>query len=201
MRHPPSWLGLAAATGALLFVTGCVGQSPRVEYYTLASVAAGAEVGLLPAPAVAVGPADFPRELDRSPIATRLSPNRIEYDDFHRWAGTLDADFLGVAAVNLARLLGTDRVVVYPAPPSFPLDYRVLFDVIRFDADSGGTVVLEARWILQSAGGDALDVGSVRSVQSAPADDYEARAAAHSAAVGELCRIVAERIRALATAG
>lgn len=192
-RFPPQRPRVGVILLALL-AAGCVGQSPRVAYYTLAPVA---EPGAAVPTAIAVGPVDFPRALERSQIATRLGPNRLEYDEFHRWAGNLDEDFLNVAAVNLGRLLATDRVVVYPAAPAFAVDYRVLFDVIRFDADSAGNVSLEARWVLHDGRGETLDVGVVRTTRSAPADDYAARAAAQSDALGELCRTVAGRIRAL----
>lgn len=195
--HPLVWRLLgAAALGVLL--AGCVGKSPRVAYYNLSPVVTPAPMPLASAPAIAVGPADLPRALNRSQIATRLGPNQVEYDEFHRWAGSLTADFLSVAASNLGRLLATDRVIVYPAPPAFDIDYRVLFDVVRFEADADGDVTLEARWILQSGEGETLDVGSVRAVEPAAPEDYAARAAAHSAAVGAVCQEVAGRIRTLA---
>lgn len=179
----------------VVLCAGCVGKSPRVSYYTLSPMAA-IDTGPPDELAIAVGPADFPRALDRPQIATRIGPNRVEYDEFRRWAGTLTEDFLTVAGTNLGRLLGTDRIVVYPAPPSFDVDYRVLFDVIRFDAEAAGGVTLEARWtLLAGNSGKALDVGTFATTVAADADDYEARAAAHSEAIAALCREIAQEIR------
>jgi uncharacterized lipoprotein YmbA len=193
--------GLLVVISLAILCAGCIGRSPRVTYYTLSPVAH--EGAARPEElAIAVGPAEFPRALDRPEIATRISPNQVEYNEYRRWAGTLTADFLTVAATNLGRLLGTDRIVVYPVPPSFEVDYRVLFDVVRFDAEAAGAVILEVRWTLLSGNtGKALDVGSFATTETADADDYEARAAAHSEAIAALCREIADRIRRLPTGG
>jgi uncharacterized lipoprotein YmbA len=193
MRREIRW-HTAVGAALLVLLAGCAGKSPKVTYYTLAPVSAAGTAAAEPL-AIAVGPADFPKALDPVKMATRIGPNRIDYDEFHRWAGTLDADFVDVMAINLSRLLGTDRVVAYPAAAAFPVDYRVLFDVVRFESDPGGAVSLEARWVLEDDAGEAVDAGTFRTVQSA-GDGYESRAAAHSAALGELATAVAGRIRA-----
>ena len=200
MRRDPRWPQAVGAAALLVVFAGCAGKSPKVTYYTLARIAAAGTASSEPL-AIAVGPVDLPRALDRAQIATRVSPNRIDYDEFHRWAGTLDADILAVTAVNLSRLLGTDRIAVYPAAAASPLDVRVLLDVVRFEADAGGTVTLEARYTLEDGAGTAIDGGAFRTVKSSAGDDYEARAAAHSAALGELAETLASRIRGLPTAG
>ena len=146
-------------------------------------------------------PCDELTMIDPGLIATRVSPNRIDYDEFHRWAGTLDADILAVTAVNLSRLLGTDRVAVYPAAPAYTPDVRILLDVVRFDADAGGSVTLDVRYTLEDGAGTAIDGGAFRTVKGSAGDDYEARAAAHSAALGDLAETLADRIRSRPSAG
>ena len=200
MRRVPRWPSAVGAAALLVVLTGCAGKSPKVTYYTLAPIAAAGTPSSEPL-VIAVGPVDLPKALERSQIATRVSPNRIDYDEFHRWAGTLDADILAVTAVNLSRLLGTDRIAVYPAAAAFPLDVRILLDVVRFEADAGGTVTLEARYTLEDGSGAAIDGGAFRTVKGSASDNYEARAAAHSAALGELAETLASRIRGLPAAG
>lgn len=200
MRREIRWPRIVGAAALLVILVGCVGKSPKVTYYTLAPIAAAGTASSEPL-AIAVGPVDLPRALDRAQIATRVSPNRIDYDEFHRWAGTLDADILAVTAVNLSRLLGTDRVSVYPAAAAFPVDVRVLLDVVRFEADAGGTVTLDVRYTLEDGTGAPIDAGTFRTVKGSASDDYEARAAAHSAALGELAETLAGRVRGLPAAG
>ena len=199
MRRETRW-PTAVAAALLVMLAGCVGKSPKVTYYTLAPIAAAGTASAEPL-AIGVGPVDLPKALDRSQIATRVGPNRIDYSEFHRWAGTLDADILDVTAVNLSRLLGTDRVAVYPAAAAFPLDVRILLDVVRFDSDTNGSVTLDVRYTLEDGAGTAVDGGAFRTVKGPASDDYEARAAAHSAALGELADTLAARIRALPPAG
>lgn len=200
MRREIRWPRIVGAAALLVMLAGCAGKSPKVTYYTLAPIAAAGTASAEPL-AIGVGPVDLPKALDRSQIATRVGPNRIDYDEFHRWAGTLDADILDVTAVNLSRLLGTDRVAVYPAAAAFPLDVRVLLDIVRFDSDANGSVTLDVRYTLEDGAGTAVDGGAFRTVKGSASDDYEARAAAHSAALGELADTLAARIRALPPAG
>ena len=194
MRPEQGCYRAVCATALVVILAGCVGKSPKVTYYTLSPVATAATASGDPL-AVAVGPADFPKTLNRVQIATRVGPNRVDYDEFHRWAGTLDADFLDVTAINLSRLLGTDRIVVYPTPASYALDYRVMFDVVRFESDAGGSVTLEVRWVLEDGTGATADAGTFQTVQAAADDDYESRAAAHSRALGEMASALANVIR------
>lgn len=193
MTRPHCLPFISIAAAAVLTLAGCASRSPDVRYYNLSPVTVGdpASSEL----AIAVGPAEFPGALDRAQIATRFGPNRIEYDDFHRWANVLRADFVSTVGTNLSRLLGTDRIVVYPDVSSFAIDYRVTFAVQRFDATADGDVTLETRWVLTDAGtGEAVLVRQFATIHGARADDYDARAAAHSEAVAALSREVAAAI-------
>ncbi|MGI9264967.1 MAG: PqiC family protein [Gammaproteobacteria bacterium] len=193
--------GVAVTMILALLVTGCA-SSPDVEYYTLSPQSVGATSTADESIALAVGPADFPRALSRVRMMTRSSDNRVTYDEFNRWAGTLETDFLATTATNLSRLLGSDRVVVYPTPPSFVINYRVTFDVQRFDADANGNVTLDTRWsLVDGETGDVLELHHFSTTKSGTADDYESSAAAHSAAAAELSKVVADHMRNRANTG
>jgi len=184
-----------------MLVTGCA-SSPDVEYYTLSPQAVAASSTSDQEIALAVGPADFPRALNRVRMMTRSSDNRVTYDEFNRWAGTLATDFLATTATNLSRILGSDHVVVYPTPPTFPIKYRVTFDVQRFDADANGNVTLETRWsLVDGETGDVLELNHFSTTRTGSADDYESSAAAHSAAVAELSQVIADHMRSDAGTG
>jgi uncharacterized lipoprotein YmbA len=190
-------------TGVLLFaatlLTGCIGgRSPAVQFYNLSPMetAGGSPTGA--GPAVAVGPAIFPKSLRRSQIVIRTGPNSVELDEYHRWAGSLESDFLDVLGSNLGTLLGTERVAIYPAEARFPVDYRVVLDVDRFDGAPGGTVVLSARWAV-TVGGDAEGTTVRQSIIEKPVidDTVDALIRAHDIAVAELSRQIAEQIKTL----
>jgi hypothetical protein len=191
----------AARAGVVAaLVLGCFSKSPPPRFFTLASTL-GREAG---APAarselgIAVGAVEFPRYLDRPEIVTRDGAHRLVVWDDQRWGGSLRSDLQRIVADDLAALLGTTRVVVYPNEPRFPLDYRVLVDVLEFEGVPGGSVRLRARWIVASgADGRALAVEESRIDEPVASAAFEDLVAAHSAALGRLTREIAARIGAL----
>jgi hypothetical protein len=191
---------LVQATLGALLLGGCLGRSPTPEFYSLratepsATVATAGSTGV----AVGVGPVRLPRYLERPQLARRAGESEIVYDEFRRWAGGLDAELLRVVGANLAALLETQRVVVYPAEAPFPLAFRVQIDVERFEPGPGDEVTLNARWVVTPGGpGDALAVERTDVVQAARSGGAADLAAAHSAAAAALSRAIADRLRTL----
>ncbi|MCH8947928.1 MAG: membrane integrity-associated transporter subunit PqiC [Acidobacteria bacterium] len=64
-------------------------------------------------PALGVGPVHLPSYLERTTIVTRRE-NQLSYNGMQRWAGSLESEFLQALGANLARMLGSHRVAVYP---------------------------------------------------------------------------------------
>ena len=199
----------AARTGAVslaigILVTGCLTRSPSVEFYTLGAPEASSAVGTSdPASglAVGVGPLTLPRYLDRPQLARRSNASQILYDETRRWAGPLADELLRVVGANLGALIPSERVVVYPVQPSFPLDYRIVIEIERFEADTDDQVTLHARWsILPGTGGSALSIGRVALVEQAPSESAADLVVAHSAAAAELSRAMARTLRSLSEA-
>jgi uncharacterized lipoprotein YmbA len=191
---------LGASALGLLILAGCLGRSPQTTFYMLtplppdASVASAAPGG---GRALGVGPARLPRYLDRPQIVTRRG-SQLSYDELHRWAGSLESELLRVLGANLALLLGTERVAVYPAEPRFPDAIHVVLEVDRFDGERGEAVTLQARWILTAEGrGEPLAVGTSTLSEPVRSRRSEDLVAAHSAALAALSREIAERIRSL----
>lgn len=189
-----TWTGLVAA--------GCSWRSPEIQFYALNAlpaeqvVVAGAKQG----PAVAVGPVTLPRLLERPQIVTRSGDNQLVYDDVHRWAGSFEEDFVAVLGDNLAALLNTNRVVLYPRDAPFEIAYRVAVDVQQFDGRRGGDVILRARWTISPrGGGDPLAVEQAAIREATNGETHNALVSAHSAAVAILSRAVAARIEELET--
>jgi uncharacterized lipoprotein YmbA len=183
-----------------LALTGCLGRSPRPEFYRLSpSAAAGGPVAELPALGLAIGAIEFPRYLDRTEMLARDGTHRLVPAGGPRWGAPLRSEVQRVLADDLAALLGTTRVVSYPTEPRFPLDYRVLVDVRAFEGAPAETVTLSSRWIVAGPDGLALAVEESRIEQPVASASWDAYAAAHSEALGALTRQIAERIAALAT--
>jgi hypothetical protein len=198
MRRP--WIAVLAASAALAW--GCLGGSPQPAYYRLSPAAVGgAPLASLPELGIAVGAIEFPRYLDQPEIVTRDGANRLVPAVAQRWGGSLRSEVQRVVADDLAALLGTARVAVYPVEPRFPVAWRVLLDVRSFEGVRGESVALRARWTLAS-GADGRAVAIEESVVEQPvaSADWDAYVAAHGAALGVVTRQIAGRIAALAAA-
>jgi hypothetical protein len=183
-------------------VAGCLGSSPRIEYFTLRSAsgeAAGPALAELPELGIAVGPLEIPRYLDRPEIVTQDGSNRLVIADAQRWGGSLRSDILRVVADDLGRLLGTPRVAVYPVEPRFPARFRILLDLRELESVQAERVTLLARWTVASmTDGSALAIEESRIEQPVASASFDDLVAAQSATLGTLSRRIAERVAALA---
>jgi uncharacterized lipoprotein YmbA len=189
----------AALLAALL--SGCLGKSGPVEYFTLsdASPPPLAKLpGVRPDLGVAIGALEMPRYLDRPELVTRDGTHRLEVWNEHRWAGSLRTDILRVLADDLGTLLGTARIAVFPVEPRFPPDFRVMLELLEFEGVPGEQVTLRARWTVAGADGRALAVEQVHVSERTASGAWEGLVAAQRAALGRVTRQIAERIAALA---
>lgn len=188
-------LGSIAVVAVLAF--GCT--SPSSSFYTLNAVAVADEA----APAsysVAVGPVTVPELVDRPQFTVQVGPNRVEIDEFHRWAAPLRDDIARVVAADLSALLGTPQVA--PAPmTNFEPAYRVTVQVQRFESQrsetmADGSALIEALWVVHELAGDATRAGRTVARESADGVSFDALAAAHSRALAKLSADIAAAIRA-----
>jgi uncharacterized lipoprotein YmbA len=132
----------------VMALAGCAGTPPST-FYTLTPIpeAAGRAGDIAGGDiAVGLGPVVFPQFLDRPQIVTRGGTNRLVVDEFHRWGGTVQDDFLRVWGENLAYLLGTSRVALFPTESRTVLDFRVPAEVVAFEGAADGVAVLKVRW-------------------------------------------------------
>ena len=193
-----SKIGLAVCT-AIFILTGCRSATSPIEFYALTPLISAPEAdnaaGLGDAIAVGVGPLQMPKIIDRPQIVSRAGLNRINVDEFHRWAGSIYEDFLTVLALNLSSLLKTNRVAAYPWEDFFDPDYRIYMEVNQFDGRLGEYALLNVTWTI--TGRQPSDILRVRNsvikeaVQSA---DYEDFVAAESRILAALSREMAREI-------
>jgi uncharacterized lipoprotein YmbA len=189
---------LACLLTALL-ASGCATTSRPVDFYTLSPTAVS---GAQEPPAancrdavIGIGPVVWPSYLDRPQIVTRLSPNRISFDEFHRWAGPLEEDFQRVMADDLSKRLQTDHVIKAPGKLQNKIRYRVQLQIDQFDGQPGDAVTLKAAWSVideNNSAEAALHESSIRTPMAG--EGYEAMVVAASAAVAELSRQIAAEL-------
>jgi hypothetical protein len=147
-------------------------------------------------PAVAVGPVTLPEVVDRPQLVVRVSANRVEILESHRWAEPLKSEIPRLIAENLGRLLGSSRVSSYLQHAGVDADYRVLVDIQRFESSPGEAVTVEAVWSLRRAAGGAPKTGRSLVREPVNAVGYDPLVAAYGRALLAVSRDLAEAIRA-----
>ena len=174
-------------------LAGC-GSSPPIDYYVLSAQAKQQPCG--ETPTIGIGPIAIPEYLNRENMVYNREGNSISVAGSDRWAEPLKTNFTRTLAENLSRLLPTDHITLHPWPRSAAIDYRVGVDVVRFDADAAGRVVLEAGWVIErTADGTIVDRRKTGYTEDAGGLDYPALVAAQSRALERFSRDIAESIR------
>jgi uncharacterized protein len=187
----------------IMLVSGCGAVTPSSEFYTLKPLTtvqetSSAQSGLKDL-AVGVGPASFPEYLKRPQLITRESPIKVRVNEFQRWAGSLQEDFLQVLTENISILLDSDKVFFHPWGNYFDVAYKVPLEVQQFDGNPGEGVLLNVRWAI--LGRDDKPLVTRKSVIKAEVKgtDYDALVLAQSQALVDLSKEIAAEIRKLAT--
>jgi uncharacterized lipoprotein YmbA len=187
-RSDPGPLRRLAAAGMTLALLGC-GSVPKESFYTLSSAP---PVEAAAGTSVHVELATLPDAVDRTPMVIRTGANRVDIDDFHRWAEPLKYAIPRVVAANLARELGGARVSSGRRAPG-GVDHRVEIDVSRFESSFSEGATLEAAWTVTPRTGAPKTGRTLARVPAASAD-HSGVAAAHSRALEQLAREVAAAI-------
>lgn len=190
-------------TGLCLAILAGCGVTKPSRFYILTPVEDSSTPAMsTPAPALGIGPVTFPAYLDRPEIAHRSGDNQLQYAGSHRWAEPLKTTFVRTLAENLTLMLPTDRTSIHPWPRATRLDYQVIVDVLRFDADAGGTVTLVSGWeIIRTDDGVVVERNRTTYTETAGTFDYPAIVAAQSRAVQRLSNDIAVTLRRSGSTG
>jgi uncharacterized lipoprotein YmbA len=193
-------LAVPLAVPLLAGVAGCA-STPPSSFFVLTPLAEAegrADVLSGKGVTVGVGPVVFPDFLDRPQIVSRAGANRLELDELNRWGGSLQDGFVRILGENLAHLLGSANILVYPSEVRFPVAFRVMANVLRFEGNPDGQAVLKVRWAVLDPYDDrplAIRESSYRSRIAGEGD--EALVAALSVSLGDFSRDVAATLRQL----
>jgi hypothetical protein len=171
---------------------GCASAPSR--FYTLNSTATG-DGSPAANCAVAVGPVTVPTSVDHPQFTVQVAPNRVEVDEFNRWAGPLDDNIARVIAGDLAVRLGTPQVATEPLA-NFKPAYQVTIDVQRFESVPGKSVLVEAVWVVHKSAGGTAQSGRTVASEPVSGNGFDALAAAHSRALAKVSGDIAAAIRA-----
>ena len=152
-------------------LVGACGSSPPVRYFALSPMDSVQQQDPDDAVTLGVGPLRLPEYLNRSQIVTRGGGSELEVDEFSRWAEPLTQALHRVVSTDVDNMMNGVMVIAFPweAVVHNEVDYRLLGEVTRFDADRSGRVVLDIQWGITATTGQVAVV--IRRTQ------YETRAA------------------------
>jgi uncharacterized protein len=196
---------LQSAVIALL-LAGCGTFSPRPDpsrFFTLSSLPQVEQATLKNSTKpekmlLGIGPIKFPSYLDRQEIVVRSAQNRFDVSETDRWAEPLQENFARVLSENLALLLDTDLIIIYPWSPANRPRYNIEIDVLRLEANSERNGQLFARWsVVAGADKKVAVVKESRIIRNAKEKSTDGSVAALSEAVGALSREIAETVSAI----
>jgi uncharacterized lipoprotein YmbA len=174
-----------------VFAAGCA--SPPARLYTLNATAKADGSPALPC-SILVGAVIVPALVDHPQFTVQVSPNRVEQDEFNRWAVPLNENIARVVADNLAVLLGATDVAT-ALRVDFKPTFQVTIDLERFDSVPGERIELEARWAVRKLPNGAPFSGHTLVREPVRGREYELLAAAHSRALAKLSSDIAAQIR------
>lgn len=179
-------------------LTGCSlrGELPRT--YILSAASAPTALGDRKGPAVGVGPVTLAAYLDRPSIVVREGGNQVRPSRAHEWAEPLKDGVARVIAENLAIMLPTDAVVLFPWRTPQTVAYRVTVEILRFDGSLGGPVGLNGHWQLLDGAGKQLEQKAVVLAEPVAEPTYVAVVAAQNRLLAAVSRDIATAIRARA---
>ncbi|MGZ9033859.1 MAG: PqiC family protein [Rhodospirillales bacterium] len=198
-------LARAAALVAVLVLAACANpftaeREPTNFFVLTALPQAGEPAPQRDGPFIGVVPVRLPEYLNHNVIVTRETNNELALAKFNEWAAPLAANVTSVLTENLSMLIPTDRIATIPA--NVAVDREVAVEIINFEREASGDVVLLARWTIIGDSGRRL-LAMRRSgfrAEKVPME-YGAIAAAMSQLLGELSRDIAAEIKAEINAG
>ena len=128
-----------------LTLLGACGSTPQSHYYVLD---ADSQLPLAAAEntaTIGLRPILIPEYLDRREIITNRNHHQLALADFDRWAEPIDTGIQRVVAMNLATLLNSRNIQIFPwgreARPEYDIEIRIIRLDVR-EARAG----LAAQW-------------------------------------------------------
>ncbi len=185
---------LIAIIMGLALMAGC--SSAPSYFYTLDPVATAGGAAATPV-TVTVGPVTVPATVDQPQFVVQSAPNRVDVDEFNRWAAPLSDSIAHVIASDLATQLGTPDVATISLA-NFSPAYRVSIEVLRFDSIRGESISDEAVWTVVRTSNGTTRSGRTAAQINVQDDSFGALAAAHSRAFAQVSADIAAAIRTAA---
>lgn len=150
MRHPIKTRSLSILLLCMtLGLTNCGGRSADTTFYVLNPLTpsyVNSATTKAPKQSVGLGPISTPEYLNTPQIVIRKGDNNVKFAEFNRWAEPLTDNIVSVTTENLKTQLPKVAFVDYPWGGKVDVNYQVIVDILRFDADDDRNVEFHVQW-------------------------------------------------------
>jgi uncharacterized protein len=169
----------------IALIGGCA-SSPPTQFYTLAPAPPQERTLHASVGPIQVAPVHMPAVLERQEIVSETGPSQIVLSNRHRWGAPLAEMTRRTLTQDLLQRLPTDQVVL-PEQPAPPDTRQLVVDVLRFQPDATGRVVLEGSWSLVPPGSESPSLTrNISLSEQANATSYADEVQAMSRVLGKL---------------
>jgi uncharacterized lipoprotein YmbA len=177
----------------LLALLSACASSPPTRFFALDAVEPAAPSAGVAGDPVKVDAVHIPPALDRTSMVRGESDNQLEISSQDRWAGDLAEMIRRVLTQDLASRLPSGMVIAPESPP--PAAARgVVVDILTFQPQSAGEVVLDADWTLLEGAQSNPVIRRSEHLTAAAAPSAQGEAAAMSTLLGQLADRIATQI-------
>lgn len=192
--HATSLVGVLGLAVTALWLAAC-GHSPSTQFYSLAAVRASPPIAHFVGNPVQLRAVHIPAVLDRLELVSALPGGRLQIDQFRQWGAPMADMIRSALSQDLTERLPQGMVVPAQAPAP-PASRGIVVDVLEFQPEADGSVVLNAAWTLLGAGPSHPPLSEQRRLQ-VPAVGASAsnRVAAMNQLLGELADALAQSVR------
>lgn len=145
---------------------------------------------------IGVGPIITAPYLDRPYLVFQSSPNTLEINEYHEWAGDMHNEFARVLATNIGRKANTGNLQIYPWASDTEIRYQVAVDVKRFHGTADGNAILECSWRIYKLPGSTLVTSKSTTItEPLEKDGFQYLVAAQSRLIDRLSTKITSSIR------
>jgi hypothetical protein len=184
-------VGLA---GAALALAAC-GHSPSTQFFLLGAVRASPPATHFVGSPVQLRAVHIPAVLDRVELVGALPGGRLQIDQFRQWGAPMADMIRSVLSQDLTERLPAGMVAP-PQAPAPPGARGIVVDVLEFQPEADGSVVLNAGWTLLGAGPSHPPLSEQRRLQlPAVGASASARVQVMNQLLGELADALAQSVR------
>jgi uncharacterized lipoprotein YmbA len=162
---------LACGAAALIIACGC-SSTPPTRLYVLETTPVSPLYSLPADLRLTLGPVMMPEYLERQQIVVR-DGGRLRMSGYDRWGEPLGRGVTSILTEQLSAATGSE-ILPFMWPGGTAEDWRIPLEIIRFEAQAPGRVLLEARWVLMSPDGEETGSRHRASFESpVDTDDHE----------------------------